>query len=64
MASRSLGPCQLNLSQADEFQNQSVLRCRRYGLPFRHRLVAEATKCAARDAVAVDIKQIVNRSVS
>ena len=56
--------CQLNLSRPAETLSQSGLRNHRHGLPFRHRLVAEISKCASRDEMALDVKQIVDRTVN
>ena len=58
------GACQLNVDRSADTQNQSGLRCRCYGLPFRHRLIAEYPECATGDEVALDVEQIVDRAVN
>jgi len=47
-----------------ETQGKSCLRCRCHGLPFRHRLSAENSKCATADEVTVDVEQIVDMAVN
>ena len=64
VAGYQIGGCQLNLSIVNWISGQSSLRCHRHGLPFRHRLVAENAERASGDEMTLDVKQIVNGTVS